>query len=345
MMTRAERVAGAPTVPSRWLGRLELAARQVRGLTGKNDPNPLREGAADWLGWAEALDDTGPAKPISPPEVRPPVEARFTDLSVTGVERWVGDPYGHYAAAILKLRALDPVDQPPDASERGSLLHEVLHRFVGSISGEWPDDAQQRLEHIGREVFGPWLDRPNVQAFWWPRFLRMAEWFVRHEAERRPMLQESKTETRLAQEIGGVSLSARVDRLDTMTNGELTIIDYKSGTLPTAGKIEQGWPPQLPLEAAMARRSLEAAVASIEAWGIGGSGDGGKVQNLFKDTKKDPVSAVDAGEAAWEGLQRLLEQFADPDMPYLAEPRASLAPRYSDYRHLARINQEGGGDE
>ncbi len=345
MMTRAEKVAGAPTVASRWLGRLELAARQVRGLTGKNDHNPLREGAADWLAWAEALDHNGKVDVILPPQARPPVEARFTDLSVTGVERWVSDPYGHYAAAILKLRALDPVDQPPDASERGSLLHEVLHRFIGSIGGELPDDARQQLEGIGRAVFGSWLDRPNVQAFWWPRFLRMVEWFVQHEAERRAVIRESKTETRLVQDIGRVSLSARVDRLDTMTDGALTIIDYKSGTLPTAGKIEQGWPPQLPLEAAMARRSQDAEVASIEAWGIGGSGDGGKVQKLYKETKKDPVSPVDAGEAAWEGLQRLLVQFADPDMPYLAEPRTNLAPRYSDYRHLARINQEGGGDE
>ena len=346
MMTRADKVAGAPTVPSRWLGRLELAARQVRGLTGKDDHNPLHEGAETWLNWADALDDPGPATPLQPPEARPPVEARLTDLSVTGVERWVGDPYGHYAAAILKLRALDPVDQPPDTSDRGSLLHRVLHRFIASTGGEWPDDARQRLEDIGREVFGPWLERPNVRAFWWPRFLRMADWFITHEAERRPMLVESKTETRLATNAGGVSLSARVDRLDTMNDGALAIIDYKSGALPTTGKIDQGWPPQLPLEAAMARRMLSAEVASIEAWGIGGTGEGGKVQKLYNESRKAPLSPADAGEAAWQGLQRLLAQFADPSMPYLAEPRPRpLAPRFSDYRHLARIDREGMSDD
>ena len=47
-------------------------------------------------------------------------------------------------------------------------------------------------------------------------------------------------------------------------------------------------------------------------------------------------------EQAWAGLQRLLTQFADPTMPYLAAPRPQLAPRYSDYRHLARIGGEEG---
>jgi len=54
--------------------------------------------------------------------------------------------------------------------------------------------------------------------------------------------------------------------------------------------------------------------------------------------KREPVAVA---QQAWEGLLRLLAQFADPDMPYLSEPRPLLAPRYSDYRHLARIAQEG----
>lgn len=354
MLTWPERAAGAPTVPSRWLSRLELAARQVRGLTGKDDPNPLCANADKWLRWQAHLDDPGTPVPIPLPSPKPPVAARFTDLSVTGVERWVTDPYGHYAARILKLRALDPVDQPADASERGSLLHAVLHRFLRELNGEWPDDALARLEAAGRAVFGEWLSRPNVQAFWWPRFLRMAAWFVEHESARRADIAAIETETKLTADIvadieagsAPVTLSARMDRLDQRTDERFTIIDYKSGSLPAASRIAEGWPPQLPLEAAIVARSRNAEVASIEAWGVGGSGDdGGKVQNLSRDTGKNQISAMEVGQAAWDGLARLLIQFSDPAMPYLAEPRAAEAPRYSDYRHLARIDREGGNDE
>jgi len=240
------------------------------------------------------------------------------------------------------------VDQPADASERGSLLHEVLHKFIRSLDGEWPVDAKERLVAIGAEVFAPWMDRPSVQAFWWPRFLRMADWFVRHEAGRRGTLARTDTETGLAAEIHAgpvpVTLSARMDRLDELADGRYTVIDYKSGTLPTAGKMDQGWPPQLPLEAAMIGYSRGTQVASIQAWAVGGRGEGGEAKNL-PGKGKNAVTATAAGEAAWCGLRRLLEQFADPAMPYLAEPRAKEAPRYSDYRHLARIDKEGGGDE
>ncbi len=352
MMTHAERVGGAPTVPSRWLARLELVARQLNGLTGKDDPNPLRANSGDWLAWQELLDqpERG-SKPISLPRPTPPADNRFTDLSVTAVERWVADPYGHYAAAILKLRALDPVDQPPDASERGSLLHAALHRFIRSLGqegpGEWPENARERLVAIGREVFAPWLDRPSVQAFWWPRFLRMADWFVAHEAARWSGIAKTETETRLAAPVDTgrtpIRLSARMDRMDRFTDGTYTIIDYKSGALPAAARLAEGWPPQLPLEAAMVRRAHDGRVASIEAWAVGGRSEGGEGGQAKKLSGK--VSATDAGEAAWKGLHRLLAQFADPAMPYLAEPRAFVAPRYSDYRHLARIDREGGGDE
>jgi len=348
MLTRAERVGGAPTVPSRWLARLELAARQLRGLTGKDDPNPLQANANDWLQWQEALDRPESLLPISLPKPTPPVSARFSNLSVTGVENWVSDPYGHYAAAILKLRPLDPIDQPPDASERGSLLHDALHQFIRSLDGAWPDDAKDRLVEIGREVFGPWLNRPSVQAFWWPRFLRMADWFVAHEAQRWPGIANAETETKLAVSIGNgppsTSLSARMDRLDQLVDGGYTVIDYKSGTLPVSTHMADGWPPQLPLEAAMIRRAREAEVTSIEAWAVGGRGDGGEAKDLSGKGNK-AVSAIDAGEAAWAGLTSLLAQFADPSMPYLAEPRSFPPRRYSDYRHLARIDREGAGDE
>ncbi len=351
MMTRAERVAGTPTVPSRWLARLDLAARQLRGMTGKDDPSPLKTNAEDWLGWQEALDRAEKPEPLSLPRPTPPVSARFTDLSVTGVENWVADPYGHYAARILKLRALDPVDQPPDASDRGSLLHEALHRFIRSLGSQWPDDAQERLVAIGREVFADWLDRPSVQAFWWPRFLHMAAWFAAHESARRADLTNTETEIPLVAELSAgpipINLTARMDRLDQWSDGTYSVIDYKSGTLPTASNIADGWPPQLPLEAAMIRRVREADVTTIEAWSVGGRGkDGtnGEAKNL-SPKGKNAVSATDAGEAAWVGLSSLLTQFADPTMPYLAEPRSFPDRRYSDYRHLARIDKEGGGDE
>ena len=84
-----------------------------------------------------------------------------------------------------------------------------------------------------------------------------------------------------------------------------------------------------------------AEIEALEAWNVGGSKDkAGEAKTL---TGKK-ITAAGAAEDAWAGLQRLICQFADPGMPYLAEPRRRLAPRYSDYRHLARSGQEEAPD-
>ena len=50
-------------------------------------------------------------------------------------------------------------------------------------------------------------------------------------------------------------------------------------------------------------------------------------------------------EQAREGLSRLIAVFDDPRTPYAALPRPHLAPRYSDYEHLARVKEWAAGEE
>ena len=97
-----------------------------------------------------------------------------------------------------------------------------------------------------------------------------------------------------------------------------------------------GMTPQLPLEALMARRGAfggvsAAAVSALEHWWLTGRGEGGTVKAI-----RAPGDAADEAEA---GLLRLIEIFDDPATPYHSQPVASAAPRYSDYAHLARVNE------
>lgn len=355
ILTRAERVGGAPTVPARWLARLELAARQATGALSDDDPNPLRHSSACWLALAEALDRAEPALPELPAPL-PPVETRFRDLSVSDVERWVRDPYGHYARHVLRLYPLDAIDQEPDAAERGTLLHKILHDFVRSLTpGEWPADARDRLLALGEAAFAHLKDRPGVHAFWWHRFRRMAGWYLAHEAGRWPALHAAETEHRLSGPIGAgdgsVTLNARVDRLDRLRDAGFVVIDYKSGSLPVlepepgkawTASAARAWSPQLPLEGRLLlARHTGAELEALEAWAVGGGSRDSDGEAKQLTDKREPVAVA---EQAWAGLERLLAQFADPAMPYLTEPRPLLAPRYSDYRHLARTGQEEGPD-
>jgi ATP-dependent helicase/nuclease subunit B len=334
VMTRSLRVEGVPTVPSRWLLRLG-GLLQTLGF----EPKQMR--SLPWRAWQATLDRPAAVKPIERPAPRPPVAARPRKLSVTQIETWRRDPYAIYARHILKLQALDPLDAEIGAAERGTAIHKALDLFVRKFPGPLPADALQQLIAIGAECFGPLLSRPSLWAFWWPRFQRIADWFVAEDGARRAQLSTSLAEVKglWTPELpsGPFTLTAMADRIDRRRDGALEIIDYKTGSLPTGPDIANGLAPQLALEAAMAAAGAfenvpAVPVAALAHWRLSGGDPPGKAEAV----KGDPQQL--AAEAA-KGLQDLVEAFARRDRPYLAIPDPAAAPRYSDYSHLARIKE------
>ncbi|HYV87002.1 MAG TPA: double-strand break repair protein AddB, partial [Candidatus Polarisedimenticolia bacterium] len=194
MLTRALRVEGAPTVPSRWLMRLD----SVLNLLGIK---PLELHAGIWLGWQRRLDEVEKIVPVKAPAPRPPVALRPKSLSVTEIETWIRDPYAIYARRVLNLEPLEPLDADPTAAERGSFIHDALENFLNATKEELPLDAYELLLELGRKAFGQALERPTVYAFWWPRFRRIARWFVEREAEHRRDLAASVAETKAVMEL------------------------------------------------------------------------------------------------------------------------------------------------
>ena len=341
-LTRAERVEGTPTVRSRWLMRLQTVLR----ATENADTGVWRD--TSWRDWAGLLDQTERERSPGPPEPRPPLSARPQELSVTQVETWMRDPYAIYAAHILKLKALDPLDADPGLADYGTLVHKALEVFCRTFpaSRPLPDDALHRLSEIGKDLFAPLMDRPGVQAFWQPRFARIAAWFVMTENSRRANIAETFTEIKGRHSVDGFTVTAKADRIDRMTDGSLTIIDYKTGSVPSKKEVTAGFSPQLPLEAVIAEAGGfpdvgKRPVSQLLFWQLKGDETGGKEISAGEDPKA-------LAAAALAGLANLVKTFADERTPYAARPHPEMAPKYSDYQHLARVKEwasEGEGQD
>lgn len=330
-LTRARRVDGLATQPSRFLQRLETARDGV-GLRRTGDEGRV------WLDLARSLDKAADdASAISPPEPRPPVEARPTKLSQTDIGQLMRDPYAVYAKRVLQLQPLDRLAAMPDARNRGIILHDVLAKQLRAL-GDRPRDKQaaEQLCRAVEKALAELGDHANVQTFWKHRFFRAIDWLVEQEASRDAEWRWHDLEITLKTLFGPVTVSAKADRIDRHPSGGLTIIDYKTGGIPSPGDVKNGLEPQLPIEALLLEAAddpvlRQAGHLNLEYWKLSGGRRPGDAKPL------DDVEGL--RESAREGLARLLDWFGQPETPYLSRVRPKNDRTVGDYDHLARVGE------
>jgi len=338
VLTRAARVDGTPTVPSRWLMRLDAVIRACApGWRWEDSP---------WVEWHGQLDRPAALTRLPAPAPRPPLEARPRMLYATAIETWMRDPYAIYARHILGLKALKPIDEDPGAADYGTIVHDALDAFLKRYpTGPLPQQALAELLELGEEKLAGL--RPGLEAFWRPRFERIAAWFIAQENARRPEMAQAWSELEGGVELpapgGPFLVKARADRIDLMTDGSLQVIDYKTGAPPTPKEVAAGYAPQLPIEAVILKdggfKDLPlGAVSRLLFWRLSGGDPGGKESSAGNDVAR-------LADEALAGLTDLIAAFDDPNTPYAARPHPDRAPKYSDYLHLARVKEWSAGGE
>jgi ATP-dependent helicase/nuclease subunit B len=344
VLTRAAKIDGAPTVPSRWLLRLQAL---VNGMGLSLDAD------RPWLSWARARNAVADRQRLRAPEPRPPVAARPRKLSVTTIETWIANPYAIFARHILKLEELPALGARAGAALRGTVVHDTLGRFTQLFPQELPENLTAELQAIVQDVLAAYMGDPRIAAFWAPRFGRFGEWFAATEAVRRAGVRETVAESNgelvLPGPAGPFTLTARADRIDIAAPG-LVITDYKSSqTLDNLKRqAAQGSAPQLPLEAAIAVAGGFAGVPAARVAGLRYiSTSGGEPPGQEVSIDGDPAALA---RAAQDGLARLIAQFDRESTPYRALRRARFQHKYKYdvYAHLARVaewSSEDGEEE
>ena len=142
-LTRAAKINGVPTVPSRWLLRLQALLEGLGKTAAPEQP---------WLDWAHTRNALeGPPRPVRAPQPRPPVAMRPRQLSVTTIEKWIANPYAIFAERILELAPLPALGQRPDAALRGQMVHEALGRFARAFPDRLPADIFAELMKFARK--------------------------------------------------------------------------------------------------------------------------------------------------------------------------------------------------
>jgi ATP-dependent helicase/nuclease subunit B len=342
MLTWSERLGGKPVLPSRLVLRLR-SMLEAQGVPAEQQLDKTL------LHLARRLDTPERFAPHQRPQARPDVATRPRRFSVTEVEKLVRDSYHIHAKRILALQPLGESSTEPDYALRGQLIHSALAAWAHD---PFTNDAAQNLKYLlkrGREAFKPYLHLPEVLRFWWIRFEQMAKALVEEEIKLRSNVASIRAEIsgRIELPVDGVAhvLTARADRIDILHDGSLRIIDYKSGTVPTGKQVANGFAPQLPLEAVIAReggfKELSAARVA-EAYYVKVSG------GVKKPVELDDVTdeTIEGSVEQIEKLTGLLRNYLQDATVYIPRHNLQKEDEPADYDHLSRYAEwvlSGGG--
>ncbi|MEM9223271.1 MAG: PD-(D/E)XK nuclease family protein [Pseudomonadota bacterium] len=328
-LARAMRSGGEPTVASRWWQRL-LA------FTGDAGEPALARGRR-LIALCAALDERPSAPRAVRPAPTPPLTARPTRFSVTEIGRLVRDPYAVYARRVLGLKPLDPLDADPDRGDRGQVIHKVLQRYLADGAYR-ADDAVGAFRRIAAAEMAKLKHFPDAQALWSARLHHIAEHVAAAESARIGLYSPVALEEEAAAEIAGVTLTGRIDRIDQASDGALEIIDYKSGTPPSASAVFSLLDPQLPLEAVLIGEGAldfdpDTPIASLIYVAVAS----GRVPVTWKRLEKADDTPAGVAERAREQFAALMAHYRDPATGYISRARVPFERDVDgDYDHLAR---------
>ena len=173
-------------------------------------------------------------------------------------------PFRAFARHRLAAEALEAPLDGPDASDRGKLLHALMREIWAQLKDSAALHAQDLVPVIERAAEAAVREAGIEGRFAELERVRLAkladEWLALEKG--RKSFEVVAVEDKRELHVGGLQLTARIDRMDRLLEGEggHVLIDYKTGHRVTPKDWEAPRPddPQLPLYASAAPEALSA---------------------------------------------------------------------------------------
>ena len=179
-------------------------------------------------------------------------------VSATSLESWAVCPFRYFLGHVLRLSALETPEETTTigALDRGSLVHEILERFIQEASNdgelpapgeEWNRQSGERLMRIAEDVFRAAESRGVTgKLLLWELekqdILTDLETFLEEDSKLRANHDTSGHRVEIGFGFGGntldvvdpetqVSFRGYIDRIDVSADGRSALVlDYKTGS-------------------------------------------------------------------------------------------------------------------
>ncbi len=205
--------AGETLLPSSLVQLLQMVPAEVRQATDPRDVRTLH------------------AAPTCAPM---PTGERLgvSHLSASAYEDLRQCPYRFFALRQLGLKSVDELESEVDKRDFGVWLHAVLQRFHEALAAQPTADRSGRSHRldVASEETTVSMGLPEGEflpfSAAWPAVREgYLDWLERHEAQGALF---ASGETSHTQALGDLKLVGRIDRMDTLPDGTVMVLDYKT---------------------------------------------------------------------------------------------------------------------
>ncbi len=194
---------------------------------------------------------------------------------------------------------------------------------------------------------------PLFRALWQPRLMAALETFEKMIAEDEAAGRVTvATEIAGTMEVSGITVHGRADRIDRLADGSLAIIDYKTGTPPSAKKVEAGFALQLGVLGLIAQdgqfadkasgQVVKGLASAFEYWSFarqkGQDGFGYVAVPMKTEGKKTGVLPEDFLPHHQTKLAEAIARFIIGTEPFTARENPDYEG-YHDYDQLMRLEE------
>lgn len=264
---------GRPVPASPWLQRLQafhqltygsrLEASELLALT--HLPQTLL-----------ASDNQPLPAPAPAPAVSAVADLLPQTLSASSYQRLIDCPFRFFAGDKLALREPEEVSDELEKRHYGARVHKILQAFHSGadnlpgpfgkpLTNENMADATALLSSIAESAFAHDIELHPTARGWLNLWQRIIPTYLTWQRQREQHCSNIETELTLSKPVlagNNLGISGRIDRLDRC-DGDLSLIDYKTGRAPRKAWIFSGESVQLVFYALLTEQ-LPAEVIALQ---------------------------------------------------------------------------------
>lgn len=209
--------------------------------------------------------------PIHLPQADQPVAPQGTlKLMPTSLEVYARCPRQFYYKFVVQIP-----EPERRAAQLGNAVHkalELLHQKHAKLSRHLLPELLQYFEQEFAKVHFP---SKTQQQDALERGKQVLQRFLEEEADRAEEIQHTEVEKELQLPLDNdIWLSMRIDRLDTLQDGSIRVLDYKTGRLKSGPEYIRQF--QMPCYALAVQKCLEGPLVWVEVVGLHKLNDNGR---------------------------------------------------------------------